>query len=174
MRRALTALLAALGLLLFAAPAAGAAPITSGVVLHWPYKVVYVEDHTGWRWPVREAAATWDYGTDVSVRYGACRSGAGCVRAYEGYYGLTGWGAQTSFGYISSTRTLVGWVRIRFNDSYAQDAHKRRQLACHEEAHGLGLEYHWLTFQSCLYGYASDYASMYPNSYDRYRLNQVY
>lgn len=154
-------------------PTPGAHAATYGPT-RWAYHTVYVEDHTGWAWPVWEAAGSWDYGTDVSVRYGVCRSGAGCIRVYEGYYGGTGWWGNTALVWYPSTGVITR-ATVRLNDSYlyAMSAHQRRTVVCHEEGHGLGLP-HQNSTSSCLYPVAYQYTSAYPNWVDRARLNLRY
>lgn len=132
------------------------------------YRVVYVEDYTSSRWPVREAARTWDASTDLSVRYGKCRTGAVCVRVYEGWYGRNGHAADT----IIAGSGALGSAVIRFNDSYRQNAHNRRQAACHEQGHALGLD-HALGKASCMYYKETADASLYPSAQDKAMINAL-
>ena len=84
---------AVLGVLGVNTSTASATIVYSGVryPIHFAAKVVYVEDHESNAWSVKTAVAAWDKGTDVSVRYGKCRAGAGCIRIYRGKFGMTGW-----------------------------------------------------------------------------------
>ena len=145
---------------------------SGNLLLRHRSSIIYVEDHTGWRWPVYEATHDWNYGTTASVRYGACRAGYGCVRVYEAYLGRNGQVGVTHF--VWSGSILVEPVKVVFNDSYFPDAHQRRQTACHELGHGLGIEFHDPYKSSCLYAYATDSASMYPGAWGRYWLNRAY
>lgn len=45
--------------------------------------VVYVEDHTGYKWPVHTTTYWADSLSGASVRYGYCRTWARCIRVYE-------------------------------------------------------------------------------------------
>jgi hypothetical protein len=131
-----------------------------------------VEDHTGWRWPVTSAVYDWDYGTDASVRYGACRAGYGCIKVYEGYYGRNGQLGVAYFSWIGSI--LQEPVTVKLNDSYFPDAHIRRQTVCHELGHGLGITFHDPVLTSCLYGAGTDAAPYGPGAWGRYWLNVDY
>jgi hypothetical protein len=132
------------------------------------YKVVYIEDHTGTGWPVREATRVWDASTDLSVRYGQCRAHAVCVRVYEGWYGRTGHAADTI---LAPSGALRG-ATIRFNNSYRQNAHNRRQAACHEQGHALGLG-HSPGEGSCMYYKETADASLYPSAQDKAMINAL-
>jgi hypothetical protein len=139
-------------------------------VFRWNHHIVYIEDHTGAAWPVRESQQVWQYGTDLDVRYGACRAGAGCVRAYDGWYGSTGWGSATILWL--SNDTIVA-ATMKFNDYGYKSRHERRQATCHEEGHALGDWYHHRFLNSCLYHTLSDSASIYPTAWDRRNLDRV-
>jgi hypothetical protein len=184
MKRLLAAAVAAAALLTAATPpsapvqtrveylwvSCGGACTTDPVLIwHWGYRVVYIEDHSSLVWPVHAAQYQWQWGTDVDVRYGGCRAGAGCVRVYDGYYGAT-WAGKTPMTY-SGDRILS--ARIALNDSIRLDAHQHRQAACHELGHALGLEYHHRNYASCMHWQVSDAASMYPTWWDRHNLNLV-
>jgi hypothetical protein len=143
-------------------------------VFHWGYHTVWIEDHTGWRWPVRESQQVWQQGTDVDVRYGACRANAGCVRAYEGWWTGVGWGAQTTLVLACKGCDKIVKATIQLNNAGYKTAHERRQDTCHEEAHGLGLWYHHTNLASCLYKAQSNSASIYPTAWDKRNLNRVY
>lgn len=132
------------------------------------YRVVYVEDHTGTGWPVREATRVWDASTDLSVRYGQCRAHAVCVRVYEGWYGRNGHAADTI---LAPSGALRG-ATIRFNDSYRQNAHNRRQAACHEQGHALGLD-HSPGNGSCMYYKETADAALYPSAQDKAMINAL-
>jgi hypothetical protein len=154
------------------APAGTAAWKTyAGLLLRHRSSIIYVEDHTGYRWPVHEATLDWDYGTVASVRYGACRGNYGCIKVYEGNYGRNGQAAVTSWAW--SGNYFVGPVIIRFNDAYAFSAHAYRQTACHELGHGVGITFHGPT-STCLYYAANIYASTNPGSWGRIWANRAY
>lgn len=97
--------------------------------------VIYVEDHTGWAWPVRSTTTWADYLSVSSVRYGTCRSGYRCIRVYEKTI-QSSWAAVTYIDYVS------GYTRIYVNPqrnwySYA----KRNSIIHHEMGHAFCLNH---------------------------------
>ena len=142
--------------------------------LHHVAKVVYVEDHTANTWNVKAAVAAWDKGTDVSVRYGKCRTGAGCIHIFKNRYGKTGWVGRAHFNYNPATHAFVGVVVVTLNESYALTPGVRQQIACHEIGHGLGLQYHSTALNTCMHVRANTKASRYPSAQDKAVLNVFY
>ena len=168
----------AMSLLVISAPAARTSIdySTSGprYNLHYPVGIVYVEDHTGSAWPVRAATRVWDQGTDVSVRYGKCRATAGCVRVYEGRYGMTKWVGSTSYHWNTVKHVFQGSTITRLNNSYRLTARTHQQIASHELGHALGLMYHSSSRGTCMFPRADPKASMWGNGYDKRVLNTLY
>jgi len=169
MKRLALLLAAVLTFTLANAPAA----VASVTLYHHAYQVVYVEDHTGAAWPVTTLAASWDYGTDLSVRYGPCRTGAGCVKVYECWCGTAQPPGWVNWGYYVGTHVFAEPVTVHLNDSWWWPWRNRVQAVCHELGHALGIISHLGTY-SCMYGYLTTAASAWPGLYARSLLNTVY
>lgn len=71
-----------------------------------------------------------------------------CVPVRRGNYGATAWVGRTTYSYWPSTNEFAsGTMEIRLNDYYAP---WKRNLACHEIGHALGLG-HNSAQSSCLW-----------------------
>ncbi len=117
-------------------------------VLCWPTGTVYVEDHTGARWPVRQQTANWAAGLKLHVRYGACRAGAGCIRVRERNVGASGSeGGKTNVNYDRDSGDVVGDAQVTLNTWLFVPASRggagggppeAKQVTCHELGHAFG------------------------------------
>jgi hypothetical protein len=181
---ALAALLTALlALVMPQTPAQAAATGT----YHHGYHVVYIENHAS-SFPIEWAVLTIRYRhPDVDVRYGACRSGAGCAKVYQMHRGRKTWPSTTYFAWYSGTHKLVepspmsGDCRkvwpctvTKFDLDFPWTWHHRYQAACHEVLRGLGFEGQRYNLDSCSYAYLDNRASIRPDSWDIGNLDQVY
>jgi len=129
---AIMRLLAAL-LVAMIAVALGATPAQAHTATAVP--IVWVEDHTGWAWPVTAAEPWVDYYTRSEMRYGACRSGYRCVRVYERTI-RSYWSAVT---YINSNGATIYVNPQRNWYPYSW----RLNILRHELVHAMGYHYHW-------------------------------
>lgn len=160
-------------------PVPDAQPVVIGstAVYSWDRVTVYVEDHTGSRWPVTTAVREWDAGTTVRVVYGRCVRNMPCVRVYEGAYGATGWLGKTWFPglvKLNGAWRLRGVATVKLNDSYRRSVHDYAQAACHELGHALGIMGHDTSLSTCLHFQIDARASVHPANGDRARLNTAY
>ena len=136
---------------------------------------VYFRDHTPAAWPVRASVTEWNraVGVDSYWTTGPCpTSGRHCVHVWSGNYGTTGWTGNTSYRLDSSRFFIDGSVWVELNDYYAASTVDRRNTACHELGHALGVG-HNLADASCMY--ATDVPSnpQYPHSSDYNLLRYV-
>lgn len=97
--------------------------------------ITYVEDHTGWAWPVRSSQDWVDQYTSSDIRYGACRSGYRCVRVWERTI-RSEWAAVTYIDSPTRVRIYVNPQRTRY--PYAA----RRSIVTHELGHAFGIIVH--------------------------------
>ena len=154
--------------------AVSATPASAAVANpHFNYRVIMVEDHTSSRWPVRASVSTWATGARVSIRYGRCVAGAGCVRVYDSYQGRNGQSGQTHMSWNGTTKHL-NTVTIRFNDSYALSSRMARQAVQHELGHSFGITYHAKSLSTCMYYKLSNAANPLPAAADKRLLNTIY
>jgi hypothetical protein len=149
-----------------AAPAAHTGPAAAGVV--------YVEDHTGPRWPVAQATALWRRAAKgIDIRYGKCRPGGACVKVRE----CTEAEAQAGLGADSAAVGRAVPARgyqdaclgTGPDDTYLGDM--GLAIACHEIGHGLGLG-HNEDADSCMQAYV-DRAPAHPGRRDIAALNNA-
>lgn len=164
MRRVLpAALLAALAVLLGAAPASAS---HGDSFWRLPTRTVYVEDTSSAAWPVGRAAATWSARTDVRLVYGRCRDGAGCIRVRD-----TRWCDPDVYAETARQSRRVRVVTFDACDAGRLSARERRSTACHELGHALGLD-HRRPLGSCMAEPLE--ASAYPDAHDVRVLNRLY
>lgn len=156
---------------------AGALVPTSSSTFRHSSTVVYVQDSSGPRWPVGRVVADWNRRTDVSLRYGRCRSGSPCIRVSDVQEPLKGRGAAA---YATTTRQQRASSRgskpasratVKLNNTPALSAERRRALVCREIGHALGLPYTSGT-GSCMSRDAE--APPRPSRDDIRRMNQRY
>ncbi|MEV4416797.1 hypothetical protein [Catellatospora sp. NPDC049609] len=115
--------------------------------------VVYFRDYSNANWPFSAAIPSWNTSPDIDVwhRTSACPSGSHCVTVYNGNYGATGLEGETTYSYYTTSRTFVdGTVVIKVNDYYHSTYSQRRQTACHEVGHAIGVG-HNVSTASCIY-----------------------
>jgi len=106
-------------------------------------RYVYVEDHTGSKWPVTVAEPWVDYYTGSVMVYGKCRSGYKCIRVYEKTI-RSDWAAVTR-------STTTGFV-IYINPQRAWWSYTRRlNLIKHELVHAMGYYTHWAYCNDLMY-----------------------
>ncbi|WP_375431323.1 matrixin family metalloprotease [uncultured Friedmanniella sp.] len=129
----------------------------------WPKTVVYVYDTTAGLkkadgtpvWPVKAAAERWDNDNPVDYRYTAkpCPAGAQCVvvKQQELAGNTVGSAVTGSIGteLVSATVTLDKTFGAR------NSATRRRNVACHELGHALGLA-HRSGETSCMTSYVTN------------------
>lgn len=143
-------------------------------MFHHTYSIVYVESHAP-SFPVAWAVETVRLmHPDVSVRYGTCRTGAGCVRVWQMHRGRHTEPGMTYFGWYAGTSILAEPVTTKYDLDYPWTAHDRYQAACHELLRGLGAEYSAIVLNTCMYASLNGAASIRPNSTDIRNLNTVY
>lgn len=119
-------------------------------VFCWLGDAVYVEDHTGDRWPVAAYVAAWDRPLKLRVIYGPCRTGAGCAKVYDrndgndGDAGRTGIGAEGSDGVRSTTTYLNDYYAdaVALAIGRAATARWVAEVVCHELGHVIGMRQH--------------------------------
>lgn len=127
--------------------------------------VVYVQDSTGDRWPVKAAVQGWDAGLTISVRYGTCQPHVRCVKVTEAREGFNDTIGSTG---IQDT----GDADIRMNFSYSWlPPEARLSAACHELGHALGLRRHNEDQDSCMNATAHWGESTRPGKRDLAELN---
>lgn len=172
MRRIIAAVVALAGVIAW--PAAANAYITyGGQVLHHKYHVVYVESHAP-SFPVQSRVNYLRLmQPGVDVRYGACRSGAGCVKVYQMHRGRHTSPGMTYFG-IYPDLSLVEPVVTRYDLDYPWTDHDRKQAACHEVLRGLGIGYVTSSYSTCMHASLNGGASSEPAWEDIYNLRGVY
>jgi len=125
--------------LAFAAPAP-ADPAPAWEVFPNPLSVaatrtVWVEDHTGWRWPVTAAEPWVDQYTGTVMRYGVCHVAARCIRIYERTVRSI-WAAVTRPNSNGAT-IYVNPQRNYYPYSW------RLSILRHELVHAMGYYTHW-------------------------------
>lgn len=145
----------------------------------WPKDVIYVYDTTSGikdaggapMWPIYAAAERWDDGNPVDFIYTTrpCPSGAQCVIVKQAELAPPAAGvtatARVGTDIKSSTITLDTTFG-RTNNSV-----RRRNVACHELGHSLGLSHRTET-TSCLTSYVAN--QQYPDATDIKNLNIRY
>jgi hypothetical protein len=138
------------------------------------HRVVYIESHAP-SFPMSWAVQVWrNAHTDVDVRYGACRSGAGCAKVSQMHRGRHTWPATTYYAVYIGTNILAEPVVSKFDLDYPWTWHDRYQAACHEVGRDLGLEYLHYSLTSCMYSYLDSRAALHPNATDIWWLDYVY
>jgi hypothetical protein len=143
-------------------------------VFHHRDNVVYIENHAP-SFPISWAVETVRaMHPDVTVRYGACRTGAGCVRVYQMHRGRHTQPALTYFSWYSGTSILAEPLTTKYDLDYPWTTHDRYQAACHEVLRGLGVEYSSFMLNTCMYESLTGSASIRPSSTDIHNLNSVY
>lgn len=166
MKKTAITIIAALAAVLAGASAAGAA--TEGYTWrhtagHWP--LVYVENHTDYRWSVTDSVRAWGSG----LRLGSCRAGAGCIRITSPARGNA---APFGQSFIYATGTTLTKVDIELNASdEAQPWTVRKVATEHELGHALGLA-HDTSYHGVMGPTAFGYD--YINSYERKELAAIY
>ncbi len=133
-------------------------------------------DHTGSGWPMTAIVPSWNRAVGVDSYYrwhtGGCPgNGTHCPHAYSGNYGGTGWAGLTEYSYDGNGYFVDGAVTMKLNDYYAGSASLRRDTACHEAGHVLGLGHNTST-GSCLYFQQG--SGQNPNSDDLNLLPRIY
>lgn len=130
---------------------------------------MYVEDYTGYDWPVYDTQVEWNYSCCVGAYYASAYTCSyHCVVAQEIddinegvgvfiYYGPFGGDGSQHF-------PNEGSQYIFYNNAYGLDASQRRSLTCQEQGHALGLD-HRSTNDSCMMQNV-DYSSDYPDQHD--------
>lgn len=123
--------------------------------LHWQSGYVYWADDTGPEWPVLSQAIAWDGASNVDGIYSSssasCTSGH-CVTVREAPLGgCDGTLGDTHFDYYSSGHFIPNSVYIRIDqDCSGLSSTRRRELACHEMGHSLGLDHRPASSSSCM------------------------
>jgi hypothetical protein len=98
-------------------------------------RYVYVEDHTGWAWPVTKAEPWVDQFTGSVMIYGRCRSGYKCIRVYERTI-RSDWAAVTRNATTMAPVIYVNPQRNWYPYSW------RFHILAHELAHANGFLWH--------------------------------
>lgn len=157
----LTKLLHHLGLALLALAAVvmslgvPSAADASGRHLEWAHGTVYVENHTGSRWPVRRAAASLDNHSGLHlIVVRRCPAGAQCIKVYEvgNLPGRTVGRARTTWNTATGELfTATVYLERRYGVQRGYD--RRLGLVCHELGHAVGLQ-HTSSRSSCMFPYA--------------------
>jgi len=119
------------------APAAAPAVAVAG-----PAQAVYVEDHTGPEWPVREAAAQWRRAVKgLDLRYGKCPAKSTCIRVRECTDAEAAASVKGDSMAVGRTAAKDGYADVclgtGLDDTYEGDL--GMTITCHELGHGLGL-----------------------------------
>ncbi|WP_155374426.1 zinc metalloprotease [Catellatospora vulcania] len=131
---------------------------------------VYFRDHTPAEWPVRASVAEWNKarGVDSYWTTGACPTGGRhCVNVYAGNYGPNWEGGAVAKTYMEVDYQVYfvdGTVQIKFNNYYFTAGQSRRNAACHETGHALGVGHNDRKW-SCMYPTQAG-SSQIPNIYD--------
>lgn len=173
--RAAAAVIAALAAVAFITAPPAAADVT---IFHWD-RPVYVENHTGWSHAWRDEVARWQRWTVVDVRYGHCRSGAGCVRVWTENLGWNGGvSGQTEYVGGVSNGLIYSPVRIVVNSYYRCNWTTRHNKAAHELGHALGFYSHrystWAYYHSPMYYRMRSFDTYHIPDADRRLLNSGY
>ena len=141
----LAALAAALSL---PAPAAYATSTATngGPTYHHAASVVYVDGSQAgsFAYYMKWAVGQWDAGTDVTVRYGACRAGAGCAHVIAAHRGRHTQPGLTYYGIYVGTSIIAEPMTTKFDLDYPWTIHDKYQAACHEVGRELGIEWAYL------------------------------
>lgn len=163
---AIASVLAALAALLAGATSASASVegyTWKHVTGHWA--VVYVENHTDYRWSVTDAVTGWRSG----LRLGSCRAGAGCIRISSPARGQA---APLGQSFIYAVGRTITRVDIKMNRSDEnQPAAVRKVATQHELGHALGLG-HNTSYHGIMGPIA--WGHDYINSYERRVLAGIY
>lgn len=133
------------------APTAAAAPAAHA-------QAVYVEDHTGPKWPVKEATAQWRRTVKgLDLRYGKCPAKSTCIRVRECTEAEAVASMDGDSMAVGRTTPKDGYADVCLgtgpDDTYLGDL--GMTITCHELGHGLGLE-HNADADSCMTEYAED------------------
>ncbi|MBV7700149.1 matrixin family metalloprotease [Streptomyces sp. TRM70350] len=137
---------------------------------------VYFLDHTSSAWPMTAVVPKWHESVGIDSYYrwytaGCPGGGRHCVHAYSSNYGNTGWTGVTYYRYNASRYFIDGSVSMQLNDYYGGTAAQRRNTACHEAGHVLGLG-HGTSTSSCMY--SSRTSTTVPNADDFALLPRIY
>lgn len=133
---AVVVVLAAVATMLVGTPASAS---QTDQAFHWGRRTIYVDDHTGGRWPVIAAAARWNAGGSVRVHVGhSCPVGYPCVHVYS-RYSSGPFAGQTPIAAYYSKLTSAD---ITMNSRFAWWSWTRRAgFITHEMGHALGLSH---------------------------------
>jgi hypothetical protein len=164
-----------------AASTANAATTTAQAVNFnsWPKDVIYVYDTTAKIkksdgspvWPVKAAAARWSAGNPVDFRYTTtgCPKNSQCVIIKQSELAAPTVGVTS----IARVGTDIKSVTIVLDTTFGRtnSAARRRNVACHELGHSLGLQHRTGT-SSCLTPYVT--TTKYPDATDIRNLKVMY
>ncbi len=96
--------------------------------------VIWVDDESSSRWPVRTSATAWSGRSDVTLRLGSCRSGQPCVQVSDANFSSPA--GSPVYGQVKKGSSRV---TIKLNNTPSTSAGQRRAIVCRQLGLALGV-----------------------------------